>query len=74
MSLLTTSVSDVGTYNAALTVSLTSYSGVASITKNFTVTVTCEVQTLTFSTAPSASTTLQVGIDTQPYNIAYVIS
>ena len=73
MSLSTATVADVGTYNVSLTVSLTSYSGVASVTKNFVVTITCEVQTLTFTTAPPASTTLQVGIDAQPSNIAYTI-
>ena len=71
MSLSTTNVSDVGVYNVVMTVSLTSYSGVALITKNLVITITCEVQTLTFSTAPPASTTLQVGIDTQPSNLAF---
>ena len=73
ISLATASVGDVGSFNVALTVSLASYAGITSITKNFVVTITCEVQNLTFSTAP-ASITLQVGIDTQPFNIAYVIS
>jgi hypothetical protein len=56
-------VGDVGVYNVAMTVSLTNYPGVASITKNLVVTITCEVQTLTFTIAPSLLTTLQVGID-----------
>jgi hypothetical protein len=43
MSLLTTSVGDIGEYNVAITISLTSYPGVASITKNFVVTITCQV-------------------------------
>ena len=43
MSLSTTTVSDVNVYNVDLTVSLTSYSGVTSITKSFVVTITCEV-------------------------------
>ncbi len=47
MSLSTTSVGDVGVHNVALTVSLTSYSVVASITKNFVVTIECEVLTIT---------------------------
>ena len=74
MSLSTANVSDVGVYNVEMKVSLTSYSGIALITKNLVITITCEVQTLTFSTAPPASTTLQVGIDTQPSTIAYAIS
>ena len=73
MSLSTATVTDVGTYNVSLTVSLASYSGVTSVTKTFSVTITCEVQTLTFTTAPSASTTLQVGIDAQPSSIFYTI-
>ena len=71
ISLSTTSVGDVGVYNVALTVSLTSYSGVGTITKNFLVTITCEVQTVAFSTVPPASTTSQIGIDAQPINIAF---
>ena len=43
MSLSTTNVSDVNVYNVNLKVSLTSYSGVTSITKSFEVTITCEV-------------------------------
>ena len=43
MSLSTANVSDVNVYNVDLTVSLTSYSGVTSITKSFIVTITCEV-------------------------------
>ena len=74
MSLQTSSVSDVKNYDMSLTVSLTSYSGVASITKNFVVTITCEVQTLIFSTAPPNSTILKVGIDIQPSNIPFEIS
>jgi hypothetical protein len=44
----TTSGGDVGVHNVALTVSLTSYPGVASITKNFVVTITCEVLAINF--------------------------
>ena len=43
MSLSTATVSDVNVYNVDLTVSLTNYSGVSSITKSFIVTITCEV-------------------------------
>ena len=43
MSLSTTTLSDVNVYNVNLTVSLTNYSGVTSITKSFVVTITCEV-------------------------------
>ena len=64
MSLSTNTVSDRGDYNVEMRVSLTNYSGVLSLTKNLVVTITCEVQTLTFSIVPPVSTTLQVGIDT----------
>ena len=43
LSLVTTNVGDVGTYNVALTISLTNYPAVTAITKNFVATVTCEV-------------------------------
>ena len=58
MSLATSTVADVGEYPINLTVSLTNYTDVASITKSFTVTITCEVQTLNIWTAPAASTTV----------------
>ncbi len=58
ISLLTNSVADVGVQNVLMTVSLTSYPEVASITKNLVVTITCEVQTLTFSMMPLALTTI----------------
>ena len=66
MSLATNDPADVGTYAVALVVGLADYSGVATITKNFTVTVTCTVLTLSFTTPPVASTTVRIGIDSQP--------
>ena len=41
-------VDDVGVYNVDLQVFLTSYSGYASITKNFNVTIQCEVREINF--------------------------
>ena len=52
LSLQTSNVADVGVYNVELKVSLANYPMVPSITKNFVVTITCEVQTLTFTTSP----------------------
>ena len=69
LSLATSSVADVGVHNVNVTVSLPNYPGVSSITQAIIVTITCEVQNLTFSTTPVASTTLQVGIDSQPLDI-----
>ena len=43
LSLATSLVSNVGTYNVNMIVSLTDYSGVASITKPIVLTITCEV-------------------------------
>ena len=74
MSLSTNNVSDRGVHNITIRVSLTNYSGVTYIEKILVITITCEVQIFTFSTAPPASTTLLVGITTQPSNIAYAIS
>ena len=54
-----------------MTVSLTDYSGVSPLTKSFTVTVACTVQTLSFTATPPASTTIQIGIDTQPFYILF---
>ena len=71
MSLATSSVGDVGTYNVNLIISLTDYPTVPFITKNFNVTITCVVQTLTFSLAPAASTTLRLEIDAQPLDILF---
>ena len=74
LSLSTTLPGDIGLYPVDMTVSLTDYSGVPVLTKRFQVTITCVVSTITFSTPPALSTTLQVGIDTQPKDIAFATS
>ena len=71
MSLVTSNVADVRIYFVDLTVSLSSYPLVASITKTIVVTITCEVQTLTISTPPPASTTVTVGITAQPISLNF---
>ena len=48
MSLSTSSVDDVKEYTVNLTVSLTNYPGAVSIMKTLIVTITCEVQNLTY--------------------------
>jgi hypothetical protein len=48
-----------------MVVSLTNYSMVASVTKNFVVTISCEVQTITFSPAPS-NMSIEPGVTVQP--------
>ena len=67
ISVSTSTAADVGTFNIIVTVSLADYPppAVASISKTFTITISCVVQTVSFSTSP-VSTTLRVGIDTQP--------
>ena len=66
MILSTSDPAHVGVYpGVTVTMSISRYPGVtAYVTNEFTVTVTCEVMTLTLATAPPASTTVQVGIDT----------
>ena len=63
MSLATSIVADVGEYTVYLTVSLTDYPGITSITKSIVVKITCEVQTIIFATAPTGTTIILVGID-----------
>ena len=71
MTLTTSSVADIGSYSMTLTIILTDYPTI-TITKTFTATVTCSVTTLAYS-APliAASTTIQIGIDAQPYLISF---
>jgi hypothetical protein len=71
ISVFTSIPADIGIHNNIIvTVSLADYPLVPSISRTFTVTITCVVSTLTFSTSPT-STTLQVGIDAQPKDIAF---
>ena len=42
---------------------------ITKVTKTFTVTLTCTVQTLTFSTTPASSTLFEVGVNSQPFYI-----
>jgi len=52
-----------------LVMALTNFPTVATVTKTFTVTLTCVVSTLTFSTVPTSSTTVEIGINAQPVYI-----
>ena len=72
ISVSTSTVADVGTFSITVTVSLVNYPppAVASISKTFTITITCVVQTISFLPSP-VSTTLRIGIDTQPKDIAF---
>ena len=63
-----------GPYSITLTVTLADYPMVTALTKTFSVTITCAVQTVTFSTPPPAVTNLVVDVDTQPMDIPFAIS
>ena len=63
LSLATSLVSDVGTYNVNMIVSLTDYSGVASITKLIVITITCEVFTITANTVPVSYSQYRINLD-----------
>ena len=67
-------VSDVRTHNISMEVKLTDFPAIAGITKTFTVTVTCTVSTLSFSTSPPASKTIEVGIDSHPFTMNYAVT
>ena len=70
----TTNPADVGgPHSITLTVALADYSSVVILTKNFSVTITCAVQTLTFVTAP-VSPTLLANLDPQPVDIPVAVS
>ena len=55
-------------------VNLSDFPSIPGITKTFTVTVTCTVSTLTFSTSPMASKTIEIGIDSQPFTMNYAVT
>jgi len=55
-------------------VKLTDFPSIAGITKTFTVTVTCTVSTLSFTNHPTASKTIEVGIDSQPFTMNYAVT
>jgi hypothetical protein len=54
-------------------VNLTDYPSI-KLTKTFDVTVICTVSTLTFSSTPMASKTIEVGIDSQPFTMYYAVT
>ena len=54
-------------------VKLTDYPSI-KLTKTFSVTVTCTVSTLTFSTSPLVSKTFEVGVDSQPVTMNYAVT
>ena len=54
-------------------VKLTDYPSI-KLTKTFSVTVTCTVSTLTFSTSPLVSKTIEVGVGSQPFTMNYAVT
>ena len=70
----TDSISDVGgPYSMTLTISLPDYPMVPALTKNFSVTIVCLVQTLTFA-SPPPNTTCELFVDTQPMEIPFSVT
>jgi hypothetical protein len=49
LTLATSNPNDVGVYSITFDVGLANHPGVVALTKNFTVTITCEVFTLAFT-------------------------
>jgi hypothetical protein len=74
MTVVTSDLSTVNTYNLSLTVGLTNYPSVPTVTKNFVITITCTITTLAFTSQPPASTSLEVGVDVQPHDMTFAIS
>jgi hypothetical protein len=74
MSVVTSNLPDVGTYSLSLTIGLTDYPSIATINKTFSITITCIVTSLTYTTSPPATTNLEVGVDTQPHDMNFVIT
>jgi hypothetical protein len=63
MQVVTSDLATVGTYNLSITVGLTNYPMVPTVSKNFVITITCTVTTLAYTANPPASTSLEVGVD-----------
>ena len=74
MTVVSSNLSDVGTYNLSLVIGLASYPSIATITKTFKITITCSVTTITYTTSPAASTSLEVGVTTQPYDLTFAVT
>jgi hypothetical protein len=74
MTVVTSDLSTVGVYNLSLEIKLTDYPMVPAVTKNFKITITCTVTTLTFTSNPPANTSLEVGVDPDPHDMTFAIS
>ena len=70
LTLTTNNVPDVGVYNIEFVVTLQEYPTVAGITKNFVVTITCEVFTLVYSTSP-IDMFIETGVTLQPVTVPF---
>ena len=56
-----------------MTVAKTDWPSVLSITKNFQVTITCEVFSILFSSSPLIQV-FRLGVDSQPYSFPFAVS
>ena len=73
MRLETNNVADVGVYTIVVTVFLLDYPLVPSITKTVNITIYCKVLNFSFNFTIAWTTTLKVGIDTQPMLIPFTV-
>jgi hypothetical protein len=73
LNLSTTDPTTEGPHAVALTVTLTLYPTI-TVTKNFTVTIICVVNTMSFVQTSPITSIFKLGIDTDPMNIAYSVT
>jgi hypothetical protein len=74
MQVVTSDLATVGTYNLSITVGLTDYPMVATVTKTFVINITCTVTAMAFTANPPATTSLEVGVNPQPHDMTFSIS
>jgi len=73
LTLTTSNPADVGVYSYSFEVKLQNHAAVPGLTKNFQVTITCEVFTLSFTTSP-VNLFVEPGVTTQPATSPFVVS
>jgi len=63
MTVVTSNIPDVGTYNLSLQIGLQDYPAIPKITKTFTITITCTVTNLSYTSGPPATTNIEIGVN-----------
>jgi len=74
LSLSTTNVADVNVYSVNLTIGLQYFPEVPPITKIFSVTITCEVLSLSFDQTSPLLEAVAIGITAQPFSIPFSVT